>query len=54
MSVIRTVARRMERDTRFFLEFAEPKGKATTGTANEKNTLRRWRVNGPVDRDFDV
>jgi hypothetical protein len=34
--------------------FAEPKGTATTGSANEKNTLRGWRVNGPVDRDFDV
>jgi hypothetical protein len=39
----------MERDT-LFLEFAEPKGTATTGTLNEKNVLRGWRVNGPVDK----
>jgi hypothetical protein len=44
----------MERDTLFFLEFAERKGTAITGTPNKKNTLRVWRVNGPVDRKFDV
>jgi hypothetical protein len=31
----------MERNTLFFLEFAERRGTATTGTPNKKNAFKR-------------